>query len=93
MKLIELNVYKAPAIELLGKTRDDLAREYAELIMLDKPDKFFAEVNGIILTKYKPSGLLYIKEKAWKIVNEVEYRFESPAEYEHLIANHSDEIQ
>jgi len=32
--------------------------------------KEIERINNLILSKWKPSGLLYIKDKAWKIYNQ-----------------------
>lgn len=48
-------------------TRDNVVPAYVHLITAGNNEAVRA-VNKIILSKWKPSGLIYIKEKAWKIV-------------------------
>lgn len=51
-------------------TRDSIVPFYVDLIVsgVDPIGPEVKRVNDLILEKWKPSGLLYIKEKAWKIV-------------------------
>ena len=49
-----------------------LAIIYANFIQLDTPEDEIMDANEIILTKYKPSGLLRIKEKAWKMIKQAD---------------------
>ena len=50
-------------------TRDNMAYVYAGLIsILDYP---FDKLNAIIIKKWSKSGLVYIKTKAWKILEEL----------------------
>jgi len=54
--------------------RDDMAKFYAWMIFEQQVFKRKVkakEVNDKILTRYKISGLNYIKEKAWKIYAEM----------------------
>lgn len=46
-------------------TRDDVVPFYANLIIASD-DAETKRINELILSKWKPSGLIYIKEKAWK---------------------------
>lgn len=46
-------------------TRDAVVPYYASLIIACD-DKETKRINELILSKWTPSGLLYIKEKAWK---------------------------
>ena len=46
-------------------TRDDVVPFYADLIVRGN-DYECKRINALILSKWKPSGLIYIKEKAWK---------------------------
>jgi hypothetical protein len=52
-------------VNLHYMTRDDVVPYYANLI-LNCDDNETKRINNLILTKWKPSGLIYIKEKAWK---------------------------
>lgn len=45
--------------------RDDVVPFYASLI-ISTDDEETKRINALILSKWKPSGLIYIKEKAWK---------------------------
>jgi hypothetical protein len=45
--------------------RNDVVPFYASLIIAGD-DKETVRINNLILTKWKASGLIYIKEKAWK---------------------------
>jgi hypothetical protein len=47
-------------------TRDDIAADYAA-VMRYVTDPDWTAINLAILQRYKPSGLAYIKAKAWKI--------------------------
>lgn len=57
--------YHRKLVNLHFMTRDDIVPFYASLI-LACDDQETKRINELILTKYKPSGLIYIKEKAWK---------------------------
>lgn len=46
--------------------RIDVVPFYVSLILSNADDKEVKRVNDLILSKWKPSGLLYIKEIAWK---------------------------
>lgn len=46
-------------------TRDDVVPFYASLI-ISGSEVQTKRINALILSKWKPSGLIYIKEKAWK---------------------------
>ena len=48
--------------------RAQIADLYAIEITKEHPMPYYAKINRIILTKYKNSGLIYIKELAWKIL-------------------------
>ena len=47
-------------------TRNEVVPYYRNLILENASDKEVIRVNQLILSKWKPSGLIYIKEKAWK---------------------------
>lgn len=56
---------------LLGfKNRDEVAVEYARLIRARPatPPSTWVNLNAAIIDRWSRSGLLYIKRKAWKIV-------------------------
>jgi hypothetical protein len=42
---------------------------YLDLISGQHTDKDVKRINDLILSKWTPSGLLYIKDKAWKEFN------------------------
>lgn len=51
-------------------TRDEVVPHYRSLLAQNKENPFSDEVvrvNQLILTKWKPSGLEYIKNKAWML--------------------------
>lgn len=48
-------------------TRKDIIPFYVDLICRGT-DPEVVRINNLILTKWSVSGLLWIKEKAWKIV-------------------------
>ncbi len=48
-------------------TRNKMVDYYTSLIFIHD-DSETLRVNKLILSKWKPSGLTYIKEKAWKKV-------------------------
>ena len=51
----------------LFASRDEVAEEYARLIFqTDAAWSGWAEVNAAILRRWSPSGLRYIKTKAWR---------------------------
>jgi hypothetical protein len=52
-------------VNLYNMTRDDVVPFYAHLI-LAQDDVETKRINSLILSKWKPSGLVYIKEKAWR---------------------------
>lgn len=52
-----------------GVTRNDLVPMYAGMITFGAPDNFIVLFNKAILSKWKPSGLEYIKDRAWKLVD------------------------
>lgn len=52
-------------IDVSKMTRDDVVPYYASLIVSGS-EVHTKRINALILQKWTPSGLLYIKEKAWK---------------------------
>jgi hypothetical protein len=52
-------------VNLYYMRRDDVVPFYASLIVACD-DMETKRINNLILTKWRPSGLIYIKEKAWK---------------------------
>lgn len=46
--------------------RQEVAHTYSVLLRSD-PQPDFAAINSAILTRWMPSGLEYIKERAWTI--------------------------
>lgn len=51
-------------------TRDRVVPYYIDLICMNRTDEEVIRVNQLILSKWKPSGLIYIKEKAWRYVEQ-----------------------
>lgn len=58
-------------------TRAEIVPYYTYLIISDPSDEEIKRMNDLILTKWKVSGLIYIKEKAWKVANSLGYTFEN----------------
>jgi hypothetical protein len=56
--------------------REQLVPYYAYLIISNPSQAEVKRTNDLILSKWKPSGLLYIKDKAWKLANSLGYTFE-----------------
>ena len=48
------------------KTRLQIVPYYTDLLLRNASDAEVLRINNLILTKWKPTGLLYIKQKAWK---------------------------
>lgn len=55
---------------LKGLKRTDIAPHYVDLIRSNPTDIEILTFNQLILSKWTSYGLIYIKEKAWKIVNQ-----------------------
>jgi hypothetical protein len=58
-------------------TRAEIVPYYTYLIISNASDGEVKRMNDLILTKWKVSGLVYIKEKAWKSANALGYTFEN----------------
>lgn len=71
MKVTLLNCEEVIEREIADKecTRDTLALTYAFAIG-SKYDVDFARINEAILSRYAPSGLDYIKRKAWQLIEQ-----------------------
>jgi hypothetical protein len=56
--------------DLSAMTRNDIVPYYVALINgeADPSSKEVIRINSLIMEKWSASALLYIKEKAWKIV-------------------------
>lgn len=52
-------------------TRLDVVPYYVNLIIHINDRDEVCRINQLILSKWSSSGLLFIKEKAWKIVNDL----------------------
>ena len=52
--------------EVASLTRNEVVPYYRKLILSNPSDEEVLRVNQLILSKWKPSGLIYIKELAWK---------------------------
>ena len=61
MKLIKMT-------DLNGLLQAEIVPKYAVLIMDNPNDEDIVRVNKMIISKWSESGLLRIKEKAWKMV-------------------------
>lgn len=55
--------------DVSNMTRNDVVPYYVHTIHFADKEEIL-RVNNLILSKWTSSGLLYIKDKAWKIVNE-----------------------
>lgn len=55
--------------DVVALTRDQVVPYYVDLIKSTPSKERVIEVNNMILSKWTSSGLNYIKEKAWKIVD------------------------
>lgn len=64
-------------LDVSNLTRDQIAPHYAYLIIANQSDGEVKRMNDLILSKWKVSGLIYIKEKAWKIAGSLGYTFEN----------------
>ena len=53
-------------VEVASLTRNEVVPHYRKLILSRPSDEEVIRVNQLILSKWKPSGLIYIKEKAWR---------------------------
>lgn len=53
-------------MDVTDMTRDAVVPYYERLIKENATDEEVVRVNQLILSKWTPSGLIYIKEKAWK---------------------------
>ncbi len=51
-------------------TRLDVVPYYVDMIIFGDRDET-CRVNQLILSKWTSSGLIFIKDKAWKIVNDM----------------------
>jgi hypothetical protein len=58
-------------------TREQVVPYYTYLIISNPSDGEVKRMNDLILTKWKVSGLIYIKEHAWKTANSLGYTFEN----------------
>jgi len=54
--------------DVSAMVRKDVIPYYVDLI-LNAPQDEIIRVNNLILSKWTASGLLFIKDRAWKIVN------------------------
>jgi hypothetical protein len=55
--------------DVSAMTRDDVVPYYADLLIAEADHDEILRVNKLILSKWSGAGLIYIKEKAWKIYN------------------------
>lgn len=60
------NEAKHVLTDVAGMTRDAIIPFYESLIRSNATDEEVVRVNQLILSKWTSSGLIYIKEKAWK---------------------------
>lgn len=58
------------SVEASLNKRDDVIPVYVNLIKNNSSQKDIQKVNNFIINKWSKSALIYIKEKAWKIVND-----------------------
>jgi hypothetical protein len=59
-------IINEPLKDVTNLTRDQVVPYYRHLILNAVSDEEVKRVNQLILSKWKVSGLIYIKEKAWK---------------------------
>jgi hypothetical protein len=52
--------------DVAGMTRDAVVIFYERFIRSNPTDEEVVRVNQLILSKWTSSGLIYIKDKAWK---------------------------
>src|SRR5690606_19936202 len=64
-------------VDVSNYTRDQIVPIYTHLIVTLTSDREVKRVNDLILSKWSKSGLLYIKNKAWKLAEHLGYTFES----------------
>ena len=57
-------------------TRDQVVPFYTYLIVSNASDGEVKRLNNLILSKWTKSGLVYIKEKSWKLAAHLGYTFE-----------------
>ena len=60
------------------KKRDDIIPVYVNLIRSTPSQSEVQEVNNFIINRWSKSALIYIKDKAWRIINK---------EYKNAISN------
>jgi hypothetical protein len=58
-------------------TRDQVVPFYTYQIITHNSDEEVKRLNDLILSKWSKSGLIYIKEKAWKLAAHLGYTFEN----------------
>jgi hypothetical protein len=58
-------------------TRAEVVPYYTYLIICNQDDEEAQRINDLILSKWEKSGLLYIKEQAWKAAERLGYTFEN----------------
>ena len=68
--------------DVAAMKRDDVVPYYVSLIKNNASDKDIKATNKKILSKWSSSGLSYIKDKAWKIVN---YENSKPPELVNIV--------
>ena len=66
IKNVSPNIANAVLADVAGMTRDAVVPFYERLIKSNPTDEEVVRVNELILSKWTPSGLIYIKEKAWQ---------------------------
>ena len=64
---IKPELYKLLCV-VADKTRNDIVPYYISLIRDRASGEEVIRVNQLILTKWTKSGLLYIKDKAWRFL-------------------------
>lgn len=63
-------------INVSGLTRAEIVPYYTLLIVSDSSDDEVKRINNLILSKWSKSGLVWIKERAWKAAEALGYTFE-----------------
>lgn len=63
--------------DVSNMVRSDIVPYYTYLIITNASGLEVKRMNDLILSKWSKSGLLYIKERAWKAAEKLGYTFET----------------
>lgn len=64
-------------LDVSNLTRSEVVPYYTYLIISSPSDGEVKRMNDLILSKWKVSGLMYIKDRAWKAAISLGYTFEN----------------